>query len=161
MSTTILAAEEKENFLLPNGTFWVEAAIFAVVLYVMWRFVVPPVRDAMAKRREMIQRGLDESRAADEKFRQAEQRYEEALAQARAEAARIRDTARAEGQQTLDELRGTVGAEVAQARKRAAEQLAGQREQVIGELQPHVRELAVALAGRVVGEQVAVRKGQR
>jgi F-type H+-transporting ATPase subunit b len=160
MSITNLAAEEKENFLLPNGTFWVEAAIFAVVLYVMWRFVVPPIRDAMAKRREMIQRGLDEGRAADEKFRQAEQRYEQALAEARSEAARIRDTARAEGQKTLDELRGHAGAEVAQIRKRAAEQLAGQRAQVIGELQPHVRELAVALAGRVVGESVAVRKGR-
>lgn len=161
MSTTILAAEEKENFLLPNGTFWVEAAIFAVVLFVMWRFVVPPVRDAMAQRREMIQRGLDEGRAADEKFRQAEERYEQALAEARSEAARIRDTARAEGQKNLDELRGQAGAEVARLRQRASEELARQREQVIGELQPHVRELAVALAGRVVGENVTVRKGRR
>lgn len=153
--------EEKSNFLVPNGTILVEIIIVAVVLFVVWRFIVPPIRDAMAQRREIIQRGLEEGREAEEKFRQAEERYQAALAEARAEAAKIRDTARAEGQRTLDELRARASAEVAQIRQRGAEQLAEQRDRVLQDLEPQVRELAVALATRVVGENVAVRKGRR
>lgn len=164
MLATVLAQDqpkESNNFLLPNATFFVEIVIFAVALWIIWRYIVPPIREAMRERNEMVQRSLDESRAAEEKFQQAQERHEQALAEARSEAARIRDSARADGQRTLDELRGRAGAEVAELRQRGAEQLAGQREQVIGDLEPHVRELAVALAGRVVGEDVAVRKGRR
>jgi F-type H+-transporting ATPase subunit b len=155
--------KEKNNFLLPNGTIIVEIIIFAVALWIIWKYIVPPIRTAMSERNEMVRRSLEESRAADEKYQQAEERHEKALAEARSEAARIRETARADGQRTLDELRGRVGTEVAELRQRGAEQLAAQREQVVRQLEPHVRELAVALAGRVVGEDVGagVRKGRR
>jgi F-type H+-transporting ATPase subunit b len=154
MATMNLAAE-KENFLLPNATIIVETIIFLIVLFVMWRFVVPPVRKAMADRRDMVQRQADESRKADEKFAGAEQRYREALSEARNEAAKIRDTARAEGQKVLDDLRGRASAEVAQLRTAGDEQLAAQRDQVLGDLEPQVAELSRVLASRIVGENVA------
>lgn len=87
MSTTYVA-QEKENFLLPNGTIFVETIIILVVLFIFFRYIVPPVRRAMRERNEMVQRSVDESRAADEKFRQAKDRYQDALAEARAEADR-------------------------------------------------------------------------
>ena len=148
-------AAEKENFLLPNATIFVETIIFLIVLFVMWRFVVPPVRKAMADRRDMVQRQADESRKADEKFAGAEQRYREALSEARNEAAKIRDTARAEGQKVLDDLRGRASAEVAQLRTAGDEELAAQRDQVMGDLEPQVAELSRVLASRIVGENVA------
>lgn len=147
--------EERPNFLLPNATIIVESIIIAVVLFVIWRFVVPPVRKALADRREMVQRQIDESKKADEKFAAAEQRHREALAEARAEAGKIRDTARAEGQKNLDELRGEASGEVARVRREGDEQLAAQRERVVSDLEPQVAELSRALASRIVGENVA------
>jgi F-type H+-transporting ATPase subunit b len=162
MSTIFLAQEEeKNNFLLPNATILVETIIFLVVLFIMWRFVVPPIRNAMQERREMVQTSLDEARRADEKFAAADARHREALNEARAEAGKIRDTARADGQRVLDELRERANAEVAEVRRQGAEQLGAQREQVVGELEPHVRELSVALASRVVGEKVAAGRRKR
>jgi F-type H+-transporting ATPase subunit b len=167
MSTNHLmaqAAQEKENFLLPNATIFVETIIFLVVLFIFFRFIVPPIRKAMRERNEMVQRSLDESRQAEEKFRQAEERYQQALSEARAEAARIRDVARAEWQKTLDELRARANAEIAELRKQAAEQLGQERERVLADLEPTVHGLASDLAGRVVGEGLggnAGRKGAR
>lgn len=152
--STNLAAESK-NFLIPNGTFFVETIIFLIVLWIFWQFIVPPIRKAMSERNELIQQGIEEGRQAEEKFREAEQRYQQALNEARSEAAKIRDTARAEGQKVLDEFRARANAEVAEIRTRSAEQLAGQRERVLAELEPHVQELATSLAGRVVGESVS------
>lgn len=154
-SALFLAQEsEKPNFLVPNATIIVESLIFAIVLFVMWRYVVPPVRQALRERTEMVQRGNDESKKADERFAAAEARHREALAEARAEAGKIRDTARAEGQKVLDDLRGQASAEVARLRREGDEQLAAQRDQVVSDLEPQVAELSRALASRIVGENV-------
>jgi F-type H+-transporting ATPase subunit b len=159
MSAVNLAQEapkESENYLLPNGTFIVETIIFLVVLWIFFRFIVPPIRQALADRDEMVRKSAEDARAAEEKFRLAEERYQQALAEARTEATNIRDTSRAEGQKILDEFRSRTSAEVAELRQRAAEELAAERDRVMGELEPKVRELGSALAGRIVGEDVTV-----
>jgi len=151
--STNLAAESK-NFLIPNGTFFVETIIFLVVLWIFWQFIVPPIRKAMRERNDLIQKGIEEGRQAEDKFREAEERYQQALNEARNEAAKIRDTARAEGQKILDDFRARTNTEVAAQRQRAAAQLATERDRVLSELEPRVRDLAGGLASRVVGESV-------
>ena len=152
-----LAQEEggDSNFLVPNGTFLVELAIFLIILYVVWKYVVPPVKKAMTERQDMVRRQIEESREARERLEQADARYREVLAEARTEAAKIRDEARAEAGKIKAELRGQAEREVAQIRQRGEEQLATQREQVLRQLRTELGELAVALAGRIVGESMA------
>jgi F-type H+-transporting ATPase subunit b len=152
MSRDVLA--EGNNFLIPNGTFFAELIIFLIVLFVIWRFVLPPIQKAMGERHDTLQRQLDESRQAAEKFEAAKAKYAEELAQARAESNRIRDEARAEGQRILDEHRERAQAEISAILRRGEEELAAQRERVASELRETVPSLSTALAGRVVGEDV-------
>jgi F-type H+-transporting ATPase subunit b len=44
MSAAVVAEGGGSNFLVPNGTFFVELAIFLIVLGVIGTFVVPPRR---------------------------------------------------------------------------------------------------------------------
>ncbi len=156
MSTYNLAEQgEKNIFLIPNTTFFVELVIFLIVFGVVWRYVVPPVKRVMGERQEMVRRQIHESQQASKRLAEAEARYSEALAEARVEAAKIRETARADAQEIKDELRHQAEQEVARIRERGAEQLATQREQVVRELRGELGELAVTLAGRIVGESVA------
>lgn len=158
MSTANLAQEAPEksdNFLLPNGTFIVETIIIVVVLFIFFRFIVPPIRKAMQERNELVQKGLEEGRAAEERYRAAEERYQQALSEARTEAAKIRDTARGEGQKILDDFRSRASAEVAELRQQASDELSAERERVLADLEPRVQELADGLASRVVGEDVS------
>lgn len=159
--STIPLAQEKNNFLLPNATFFVEAIIFLVVMFIFFRFIVPPIRQALRERNEMVQRQADESRRASEKFAAAEQRHREALSEARTEAGSIRDAARADGQRVLDERRGQASQEVARLRREGGEQLSAQRAQVVSDLEPEVAELSRVLASRIVGEDVAVASGRK
>jgi len=156
MIAAVLAQEEggNENFLVPNGTFLAELAIFLVILWVFWKYVVPPVKKAMAQRQDMIRRQIEESREARERLEAADAKYREVLAEARTEAAKIRDEARAEAGKIKAELREQAEREVAQIRQRGEEQLATQREQVLRQLRTELGELAVTLAGRIVGESM-------
>lgn len=142
-------------FLIPNATFFVELVILLIVLGVLWRYAVPPVKRAMDERREMIRRQIEESQQASKRLTEAEARYSKALAEARVEAAKIRETARADAQDIKDEMRQQAEQEVARIRERGEEQLAHQREQVVRDMRGELGKLAVTLAGRIVGESVA------
>ena len=78
-----------------------------------------------------------------------------ALAEARTEAAQIREQARTEGQQILEELRVQAQEESARIVARGQEQILAARQQVVNELRAQIGTLAVDLAGRVVGESLA------
>jgi F-type H+-transporting ATPase subunit b len=157
MATTDLA----ENIIiLPNGTFFVELIIFVIVLIVLGWYVAPAISKALRQRQEMVDREAEESRLAVEKLTKAERRYAEALSEARTESSNIRDAARQDGQQTLDGLRSSAQAEAALIGQRGAEELAAQRTQAMRDLRPHVGELAMSLAGRVVGGEVVSGKRQ-
>ncbi len=80
--------------------------------------------------------------------------YGAQVAEARTEAAQIRDQARAVGQQILEELRAQAQEESARIIARGEEQLAASRQQVVNQLRGEIGALAVDLAGRVVGESL-------
>jgi F-type H+-transporting ATPase subunit b len=152
MKVTNLAAA---NPLLPNGTFFVELIIFAIVLFIMWRFVVPPIQKAMQERADRVAKTAQERQEATKKLHDAEARYEEALKEARTKAGDIRAKARAEGQKVIDDLRNQATEEVNALRARSEAELATQRETALRELQGHIGPLSVTLASRVVGTDVS------
>jgi F-type H+-transporting ATPase subunit b len=152
--TAHVLAQEGDLFLIPNATFWVELVIFLLMLAVIWRYVVPPVKKATQARQEMVRRQVEESRQAKERLEQADTEYREAMSEARTEAAKIRDEARAEAGRIKAELREQAEREVALIRQRGEEQLERQREQVKRELSAEIGQLAVTLAERIVGESM-------
>ena len=152
MSTTNLAAE---NFLLPNATIIVELVAFLVILFVLWKWVVPPLSESLQQRQDMVRRQVEDSEEASRKLKAAEDRYAQSLAEARNEAAKIRDNARADGERVREELRGQANTEVERIRARGEEQLAGQRDQVAHQLRGELGGLATQLAEQLIGRELS------
>ena len=162
-ATTIVAAEEG------GGGFWEDAypviphpgelivgIISFVILYFLYkRFVVPRLENMLAERQREIQGGIERAEAMQAEAKAALDRYNAQLAEARTEAAQIREQARVEGQQILEELRGQAQEESARIVARGQEQIQAARQQVVNELRGQIGTLAVDLAGRVVGESLA------
>ncbi len=162
-AATTLAAEEG------GGGFWEDAypviphpgelivgIISFVILYVLYRRLVVPRLEAMlAERQQTIQGGIERAEAMQAEAKAALDRYNVQLAEARTEAAQIREQARTEGQQILEELRVQAQEESARIVARGQEQIQAARQQVVNELRGQIGLLAVDLAGRVVGESLA------
>src|SRR5262249_54904732 len=75
---TFLAAGEgggTNNFLIPNGTFFVVLLIFLIVLGVIGTFVVPPIMTVLRERDEMVAKTLETNRESDKQFAAAESDY--------------------------------------------------------------------------------------
>ena len=163
---TILAqAAEDENDaadLYPHaGELIVGAIAFAILFFFMWKWVLPRIATMLDERRQKIQGDLEK---AEETRRTAEQEladYRQQLAGAREESNRIIEEAR----QTADQMRRDLQAkaeEEAQATvARAQDEIRAERDRVFQELRAQVGQIAVDLAGRVVGESLDERSHQR
>jgi F-type H+-transporting ATPase subunit b len=151
----ILAAESSNPLLPPVGEIIIGTITFAILCLVMFKFVVPRFEQVFRARREAIEGGIERAEAMQAEAKAALEQYRAQLAEARSEAAQIRDQARAEGQQILEELRTQAQEESARIVARGEEQLTASRQQVINELRGQIGALAVDLAGRVVGESLA------
>lgn len=155
---TIMAAaeaEESPNFLVPNATFLVELVLFGIFFFIFARFIVPPLSRAMRERDEMVRKQAEDSQAAARRLEQAQERFDAALAEARAEGTKIRDEARAEANEIREQMRAKADAEVQRIRQQGEEQLASQREQAVQQLRSDIGGLSTELAERVVGSPVA------
>ena len=157
----ILAAESSNPLLPPLGEIIIGTITFAILCLVMFKFVVPRFEQVFRARREAIEGGIERAEAMQAEAKAALEQYRAQLAEARNEAAQIRDQARAEGQQILVELRAQAQEESERIVARGEEQLATQRQQLVNELRGQIGTLAVDLAGRVVGESLADDARQR
>jgi F-type H+-transporting ATPase subunit b len=156
MSGQVLAAESEggNNFLVPNFTLVIEVLAFLLILFILYRYVWPPLSKAMNDRQAMISKGVEDSNEAARKLKQAEERYDAAIAEVRSEAARIRDDARADATRIREELKAQADAEVDRIRQRGEEQLASQRDQAVRQLKTEIGGLSMQLAQRIVGDSL-------
>jgi F-type H+-transporting ATPase subunit b len=143
------------NFLVPNATFIAEFVVFLLILAIIWRWIVPPVKRAMDRRQDMIRQQGEDADEAKRQLAEAERRFQQALTEARTEAAQIRENARAEAQRTLEDLRQQAQEESERIRARGEEQLASQRSAIVRELRAEIGTLAVELAEKIVDQRLA------
>ena len=144
----------ESNFLVPNATFFVELAAFALLFYLLAKYVIPPINRAMTNRQEAIRKefaDLDQARAD---ANAAEAEFKAQIADARHEAARIREEAREQGAQIVSEMRQQGESEKARIIDGAHTQIAAERQQAVASLRAEVGTLATTLAGRIVGESL-------
>lgn len=147
---TVLAAN---NFLIPNATFIAELVAFLLVLGIIARFILPPLRKVLSDRQEMLRKQLQDTDEARQKLVDSEKRYQEALFEARTEAAQIREDARAEAQRTLDDMRSKAQQESARIVERGESQLAAQHTAIMRDLRSEIGTLAVELAEKITGQR--------
>jgi F-type H+-transporting ATPase subunit b len=150
-----MATEEEgggSNFLVPNATFLVELAAFGIILFVLGKWVIPPINRAMTARQDAIRKQFHDLESARSEAEKAEQEFRAQIAEARHEAARIREEAREQGAAIVAEMREQAQAEANRIVEHAHAQIAAERQQAVATLRAEVGSLATTLAGRIVGE---------
>lgn len=138
-----------------DGSTIIEIIGFLVVVAVLWRYVSPRIRKATKGQQDLIRDQIKASEEATAQLSQAQRKYEDAVAEARVEAAKIRDGARADAQRIVVEMREQAEREVARIKQRGEDDLIQQRQQVLRELRARIGELSVDLASRLVTEHLS------
>jgi F-type H+-transporting ATPase subunit b len=157
-----LAAEQLQNPLIPNLTeLIVGLATFGIIFFALWKVLMPRLNQTLAERTDKIEGGLQRAEEAQTEANATLARYQEQLAEARHEAARLREQAREQGAQIIAEMREQAQAEGRRLVEAAHTQIEADRQQALQSLKAEVGGLAVDLASRVVGESLTDEARQR
>lgn len=149
----VKAAAETQNPLIPQWSDIIGALIcFIIILVFFWRLALPRMRKLLDERAEAIEGNIAKADEAQHKAEALLEEYTAQLADARAEAARIREQARTDGANIVAEAKETAAAEAARVTASAQAQIEAERQSALVSLRGEVGSLAIDLASGVVGE---------
>jgi F-type H+-transporting ATPase subunit b len=149
----IVLAEAAANPLVPKPAEMIVGVIaFALLFIVLRSKVVPMFEKAYSLRTEAIQGGMEKAEKAQRDAEAALEHYTAQLNEARGEAQKIREDARAQGAAIIEELRGKAQEEAARITQAAAASIEAERQQALTSLRQEVGTLATELASKIVGE---------
>jgi F-type H+-transporting ATPase subunit b len=152
----LFLAEAAPNPVVP---IWQELVVgiiaFGLLCFVLMRYVFPRMEQTFRARVEAIEGGI---RRAEERQAEANalfEQYTRQLAEARTEAAKIRDQARADAIGIREEIVTAAREESERIVAAGKDQLDAQRATIVRELRVEVGKLAVDLASKIVGDALA------
>jgi ATP synthase F0 subunit b/ATP synthase F1 delta subunit len=137
------------------STFIGQLIGFAVIVYILWRYVVPPVRTMMQKQQDAIRTALAESAEAKTKLADADAMHAKALADAKAESAKVTDEAKHDSERIAAQLAEQAGVDAERIKSQGAQQVQLMRQQLIRQLRHGLGDDAVQKAGDLVRAHVA------
>jgi F-type H+-transporting ATPase subunit b len=152
----LAASATNINPLVPD---WIEVIIGAIAFFIVFiplsRILFPRIQKTLEERTDKIEGGLQRAEEAQAEANRLVEQYKAQLADARHEAARLREAAKEEGAQIKAQLREEGEAEKRRIVESGREQIEADRLQVLASLRAEVGTLAVQLASKIVGESLA------
>jgi F-type H+-transporting ATPase subunit b len=150
------SGEPTHSVLLPEIPDLVWGSIaFAIILAVMIWKAVPRLNAALDARSDAIAGGIKRAEQAQAEAQAALEKYTAQLAEARAEAGKIREGAREDAKRIKAELTEQAQAEAARIVANAQVQIEAERAAALVSLRGEVGSLAIDLASGVVGESLS------
>jgi ATP synthase F0 subunit b/ATP synthase F1 delta subunit len=137
------------------STFIGQLIGFAVIVFLIVRYVVPPVRGMMKRQQEAVRNQLEEHAEAEKKVADADTEHAKALEEARAEAKKVIEEARHDAEKIAEQLRAQADIELERIKTQGGQQVQQLRQQLIRELRQSLGSEAVRRAGDMVSEFVS------
>lgn len=156
MTTTLAAGHETPSPLLPAlpDLIW-GAVCFIVLAFLFTRYVLPRMNTMLDERSAKIEGGIKKAEQAQAEAAAALAKYNDQLSEARAEAGRIREAARADGVKILNDLKAQAQTEAARITANAQSTIEAERQSALVSLRSEVGSLAIDLASGVIRESLA------
>jgi F-type H+-transporting ATPase subunit b len=130
----------------PNQVFWLLVTL-VVIYFVLSKIAIPRISAVLADRKSTITNDLAAAEELKQKAVSAEKAYNDALANARTEAAKIVAQAKAEIQKDLDAATAKADAEIAAKAAESEKTIAGIRDGAATAVAEVAKDVAAALVG--------------
>ncbi|GHE61526.1 F0F1 ATP synthase subunit B [Streptomyces capitiformicae] len=150
-----LAAGEAENPLIPPIPELVIGLLaFVIVLGFLAKKLLPNINKVLEERRDSIEGGIQRADDLQQEAQSVLEQYKAQLAEARHEAARLRQEAQEQGAALIAEMRAEGQRQREEIIAAGHTQLDADRKAAASALRQDVGKLATDLAGKLVGESL-------
>ncbi|CAN5120747.1 F0F1 ATP synthase subunit B/delta [soil metagenome] len=136
------------------STFIGQLIGFLVIIWLVWRYVVPPVKTMMRNQQEAVRIALEESASAAKKLADADAMHAKALEDAKNEADRVTGEAKTDSGRIAEQLREQAGLDAERIKAQGVQQVQLLRQQTIRELRQNLGLESVQRAEEMVRAHV-------
>ena len=136
------------------GIFLGQLVGFFVIIFVLVRYVAPPVRKAMKSQQTAIATQIEESDNAKKRLAEAKEAHKNAVEEARAAGSQIREDARADAQAISEEMSVQADHEVKRITEHGKSQVALNRAALVRQLRSDLGLTSVEIASNLVREHL-------
>jgi F-type H+-transporting ATPase subunit b len=142
-------------FDLPNTSliFW-EIITFAILLFLLYRYVYPPIRDQIQRRQSDIEQAIDEAQKTRSEARELLAEYRRQIEEARGEARQILDEARKQGEAARERAKREAREEADRIIQRAREEIERERDAAVRELRREVADMVIVATERIIRHEL-------
>ena len=137
------------------STFIGQLVGFAVIVWIITKYVVPPVRKMMADQRQVVATQLEESAKATQRLAAADQHHAARVAEGKADAQHVVAEARADSVRIGEQLRAQADVDAERIKVQGGQQASLLRAQTIRQLRGELGGESVRRAGEIVRAYVA------
>lgn len=142
-----------------NGGFLLAQIVnFLIIAGLLGSMLWKPAINMLDAREEKIKKGIEDAAAAAKARQNAEVEAEKILAQARTEAQKVIDDARGRGEDVAKSIEGEARKAAEKIQADAQADAVASRDQQLGDLREQVLNISVAVAGRILGENIDAKK---
>lgn len=137
------------------STFIGQLIGFAVIIWVLAKYVAPPVRKLMAEQKEAVRTQLDESAKATQRLAAADEYHAKRVAEGKVEGREIVEEARTDSVRIAEQMRVQAGVEAERIKVQGGQQVSLLRSQMIRQLRGDLGSESVQRATDLVKAHVA------
>lgn len=154
-----------ENIAQIFGIYWpnliAQVVLFILVYLILRRYAFKPIVDMFEERRRRIEEGQLNAEKIKQQLAAAQQRYEEILAKASAEAQRLLEDVRVSSERLAEQKRQEAITEAERISQKAQESIQLERERVMAEVRHEIGRLVVETTEKVTGKVLTPSDQQR
>lgn len=144
------------DIIIPNTTeMWVNIVAFLVLFFVLGKFAFPPVTKMLDERAEKIRESLEKAEDTRVEAERLLEEYKAQMAAARAEAAQVIEQGRKVAESMRAEILAKAREEAEAEKAKAVAAITAEKESAMAEIKGEVADLAVAVAGKVIGSSLS------
>lgn len=145
-----------EQFGFNAWLFFSQVISFSIVAFLLQKFAYKPILTVLEERRKKIAEGLVNAEKIKVQLAESEQRVQEILNKANADAQKMIDEARASAQALADKRSQQAIAEAEGIIAKAREATVLEREQTLAELKKEVGRLVIDTTAKVTGKVLTI-----
>jgi len=137
------------------STFIGQLVGFAAIVFLVWRYVVPPVRRLMTARQETVRQQLKDSAAAAARLKEADKAHSKAVEEAKEDAKRLVEEAKSDSERIKEQLQAQAVTDAERVKAQGVRQVELLRAQLIRQLRLELGHESVRQARELVREYVS------
>ena len=150
------------NLLLPDSglIFWM-TIIFAIVFFVLAKFGFPMITGMVEKRKTRIEEAIEAARKAEDAIAHLNQEQERLIAQTREQQAQLKKEAAAERDRVIALAREQARVEAQKIMDEAKARIAEEKEDALRDMRREVSVLSLAIAEQILRKELKSDKSQK